>query len=96
MSEGLLPIGSVVLLKRSTKKVMIIGVCQKEVGEDTVIWDYSGCLFPEGYMGADKTFLFNNDQIETVYSLGYQDEEQQEFKKKVDEIIARLRSGEMN
>jgi hypothetical protein len=94
MIEGLLPVGSVVLLKDSTKKVMIIGVCQKEVGQDTVFWDYSGCLFPEGYMGADKTFLFNNDQIESVYSLGYQDEEQLQFKKKAEEVMERLRKGE--
>ena len=94
MIEGLLPVGSVVLLKDSTKKVMIIGVCQKEVGQDTAFWDYSGCLFPEGYMGADKTFLFNNDQIETVYSLGYQDEEQLQFKKKAEEAMERLRKSE--
>lgn len=94
MIEGLLPVGSVVLLKESTKKVMIIGVCQKEVGGEAAFWDYSGCLFPEGYMGADKTFLFNNNQIETVYSLGYQDDEQQEFKKKVEEVMERLRKGE--
>ena len=91
MLSGLLPVGSVVLLKDSTKKVMVIGVCQREVGEETNIWDYSGCLFPEGYMGADKTLLFNNDQIEKVYSIGYQDAEQQQFKQKADEIIAGLR-----
>lgn len=31
MFEGLLPIGSVVLLTNSTKRVMIIGVCQWQV-----------------------------------------------------------------
>lgn len=91
MLEGLLPVGSVVLLKDSIKKVMVIGVCQKEVGEEEVLWDYSGCLFPEGYMGADKTLLFNNEQIEIVYSLGYQDAEQQQFKIKADEVMAGLR-----
>ncbi len=74
--EGLLPIGSVVLLTKSTKRVMIIGYCQKQMDKPEVIWDYAGCVFPEGYMGPDKTFSFDNNQIEKVYALGYQDEEQ--------------------
>ncbi len=87
MLEGLLPIGSVVLLKNSTKRVMIIGLLQKQVQEDKeVIWDYSGCYYPEGYMGPDRTFLFNNDQLEKIFAVGYQDEEQFEFKTKVDAV----------
>ncbi len=87
MFKGLLPIGTVVLLKNSQKRVMVIGVLQKQVREgDEVIWDYSACYYPEGYMGPDKTFLFNNNQIEKIYSVGYQDEEQFAFKDKIDKI----------
>lgn len=87
MFKGLLPIGTVVLLTNSKKRVMIIGVLQKQIREgDNVIWDYSGCYYPEGYMGPDKTFLFNNNQIEKVYSIGYQDEEQFAFKEKIDKV----------
>ena len=42
MLEGVLPIGSVVMLKDSTKKVMIIGICQFQTvpGEEKPrIWD---------------------------------------------------------
>ena len=85
MLEGLLPVGSVVLLKNSTKRVMIIGVLQKQIKEGApVIWDYSACFYPEGYMGPDKTFLFNSDQIDRIFSIGYQDGEQFEFKIKID------------
>lgn len=93
MLEGLLPIGTVVLLKNSTKKVMIIGVCQKEIESD-LIWDYTGCVYPEGYMGPDKTFLFNNDQIDKVFAVGYQDEEQFAFKIKADALMAEIRNEE--
>lgn len=87
MFEGLLPIGSVVLLTNSTKRVMIIGILQRQVKEDReTIWDYSGCLYPEGYMGPDKCFLFNNEQIEKIYSIGYQDEEQFDFKVRIDKV----------
>ena len=67
MLEGLLPIGSVVLLKESTKRVMIMGVCQRSTDNNETIWDYCGCFYPEGYLGSDKIFLFNNAQIDRIY-----------------------------
>lgn len=84
--ENLLPLGSVVLLKESTKKVMIIGYCQKALSDDE-IYDYSGCLFPEGYLGADKTFLFNRDQIEIVYYQAALELEQTRFLAYVENVI---------
>lgn len=94
MLNGLLPIGSVVLLEESKKRVMIVGVGQKGVGEQGKLWDYAGVLFPEGFMAADKLFLFNNDQIEQIYALGYQDAEQLAFKAKVDAAMEKLRAAE--
>lgn len=92
MLNGLLPVGSVVLLKNSTKRLMVIGVCQKEQGaEPPVLWDYAGCLYPEGYMGPTKTYMFNNEQIEKIYALGYQDEEQFKFKVRADAALAKAR-----
>ena len=69
-----LPIGSVVLLKDSQKRIMVVGVRQKQV-DSGKIWDYSACLYPEGILDPDKLFLFNNDQIERVYFVGFQDGE---------------------
>ena len=90
MFTGLLPIGSVVLVGNSQKKVMIVGVCQKG-GEENKIWDYAGVIFPEGYLDSNKMFLFNNDQITQVFALGYQDAEQIAFKEKADAMIVELR-----
>ena len=96
MITGVLPIGSVVLLKNSTKRVMVIGFCQSESSDEgnQKIWDYAGCLYPEGYVSADKTFLFNGDQIEKIYAIGYQDEEQFEFKVQVDKVLEQYRMQE--
>ena len=69
-----LPIGSVVLLKESKKRIMIVGVKQKQVGTDK-IWDYSACLYPEGILDPEKLFLFDTDQIERLYFVGLQDGE---------------------
>ncbi len=70
-----LPAGSVVLLKESTKRVMIIGFLQIRQDDPEHVYDYSGCLFPEGYQDAEHVYLFDHDQIETVYSVGYMDDE---------------------
>jgi hypothetical protein len=93
MLNGLLPIGTVVLLHESKKKVMIIGVCQRGGNNPDKLWDYTGVVFPEGFLAADKMVLFNNEQISQVFMIGYQDAEQLAFKAKVDELIGKLREG---
>ncbi|MGN0621798.1 MAG: DUF4176 domain-containing protein [Porcipelethomonas sp.] len=92
MFEGVLPIGTVVLLKNSTKRVMIIGVCQKD--SSGKVWDYSAVLYPEGYLGSDQSYLFDSDQIERIFAIGYQDEEQFEFKVKADALMKKIRDNQ--
>lgn len=87
--ERLLPIGTVVLLKESKKRLMIMGFCQKKVenAEEEKIWDYCACLYPEGYISPNSMFLFNHEQIEKIYALGYQDEEQFQFSNELQNAI---------
>ena len=73
-----LPIGSVVLLKDSKKRIMIVGVKQKTADSDK-IWDYSACLYPEGILDPDKLFVFDAEQIERLYFVGLQDGEGLQF-----------------
>ncbi len=89
----LLPIGSVVLLKDSTKKVMVAGVCQRGANNPEKIWDYAGVVYPEGYLSADKMFLFDNEQIAQVHALGYQDAEQLAFKEKVTDAMKKMKQA---
>jgi len=92
MNSKLLPIGSVVLLTGSKKRVMIAGVCQKNASNPESIWDYAGVLYPEGYLSGDKMFMFNREQIETVYALGYQDQEQFAFNEAAEKLLKELRN----
>ena len=93
--NGLLPIGSVVLLKNSTKRLMIIGVAQVSQSEEgRKLYDYTGVLYPEGYMSAEKNYLFNLDQIDKLYAIGYQDDEQLAFKEKADALMEKARAEE--
>lgn len=80
-----LPIGSVVLLTNSKKRVMIVGVKQKQAGDDK-IWDYCGCLFPEGILDPDKLYLFDNEQIERMYFIGLQDSESMAFMQRLSQM----------
>ena len=89
--EGLLPVGSVVMLQKGNHRVMIIGYCQKLLSQPDKIYDYVGCLFPEGFISAEKNYLFNREQIETVYHVGYQTDGQFAFAEKMEEAIDRLR-----
>ncbi len=73
-----LPIGSVILLKEGKKRLMIYGVKQKESNTDK-IWDYVACLFPEGNIDLEHTYIFNHEQIDKIYYLGLHDEEKDKF-----------------
>lgn len=94
MFTGVLPIGSVVLLKNSTKKLMITGFAQVSADDPNKIYDYVGCVFPEGFLGPDQTFLFDSHQIETIFFIGYQDQEQMAFKIRIDEALKEIRNKE--
>ncbi|MDO4647566.1 MAG: DUF4176 domain-containing protein [Eubacteriales bacterium] len=84
--KGKLPVGSVVLLKNSTKRLMVTGFLQANPAERENVFDYCGCLYPEGYQDGNHVYLFQEDMIEKVYAVGYMDEEQFAFAEKLSEI----------
>jgi hypothetical protein len=76
--EDLLPIGSVVLLNGANKKLMIYG--RKQLQADTgKLWDYVGCLYPEGNITAEYTYMFNHTDIKEVFFVGYKNEEEEKL-----------------
>ena len=95
MWNELLPIGSVVLLNNSEKRLMVMGFCQAKPEDINTVYDYCGCLYPEGYMDAENVYLFNHEQIAQVFSLGYMDVEQFEFRDRITQVLLKLRSGSL-
>ena len=79
MTDSLLPIGSVVLLNGAEKRLMICGRIQTNVSTG-VTYDYSGCLYPDGIVNSNELFMFNNDNIERIFFIGFQDSEEFAFK----------------
>lgn len=88
--EKYLPLGTIVLLKEASKKMMIIGYCP--VTQDNKMFDYSGCLWPEGVIGSDKSLLFNHDQIGQIFSEGFKNEETIEFNNKIKELVVKMQT----
>lgn len=83
-----LPIGSVVRLSNGKKNVMIIGFCPLANTNGQVMYDYSGCLYPEGVFSSEYNLLFNHEQIEKVEYIGFVSPEETAFKEKLNTAIA--------
>lgn len=85
-----LPIGTVVMLKGGRKRAMITGFCSISGEDKSKVFDYSGCLYPEGFLSSNQTLLFNHEQIEKVFHFGLIDEEEKQFKQKLNEMIKKM------
>lgn len=88
--EKYLPIGTVVMLKGGSKRAMITGFCAIGSEDKEKIYDYSGCIYPEGFVSSKKTLLFNHEQIDKIYHLGLSDEEEKTFKEKLKELMNKV------
>lgn len=86
IGEKYLPIGTVVMLKGGSKRAMITGFCSISSEDKTKVYDYSGCIFPEGYLSSNQVCLFDHNQIEKVYFKGLVDDEEKQFKLKLKAI----------
>lgn len=84
MKKEILPLGSVVLLNGGSKKVMIIGYCMKTPEKPNKMYDYCGCVFPEGVLRSDVTCVFDHEQIKEIYFSGFKNEESNKF---IDRVI---------
>ena len=85
-----LPIGTVVLLKGATKRAMITGFCSVDTENKEKMWDYAGCMFPEGFLSSDQTCLFDHEQIETIDHMGLIDSEEKKFKIAIEGFLKNL------
>ncbi len=94
MFERVLPIGTVVLLKGANKRLMIIGHCKYMGERRDKIYDYAGCAYPEGFISPDTTALFNHEQIDVIFSLGFRNGLQHEYQQKLEKALEDMRSAE--
>lgn len=89
MKERFLPIGTVVLLKGGTKEVMITSYCifpnaNQSTNSDSPqpvkkIYEYGGCIYPEGILDSNMVCAFDHNQIEKICHVGYETDAQKEL-----------------
>lgn len=81
--EKYLPIGSIVTLKDSRLKFMIIGYCKNIRIDKYKENDYTACIYPLGIVNLKETLAFKHEQIKDIYYLGYNDK----LTKKLNKIL---------
>lgn len=74
MNSRYFPIGTVVLLRGGSKKVMVIGYFGVDA-EGTAV-DYMGVMYPDGFMDANTIIGFDGSQVQEIIYEGYRDVEQ--------------------
>ena len=90
IGEKYLPIGTVVMLKGASKRLMITGFCSMATDDTNTMFDYSGCMYPEGFLSSDQTALFNHSQIAQVYHMGLVDDEEKKFKVALNTLVSQM------
>lgn len=87
--KDLLPIGSIIRLHDGEKRLMIIGIMQSDASGNGKEYDYLGILYPEGHIGDQFQYLFNQEDIEEVIFRGFEDDERVEFLNKLTNLYER-------
>lgn len=83
MQERFLPIGTVVSLKGGKHPVMINAYCVFATAKKQNIYDYGGCLYPQGIVDSNIVHAFNHAMIDKILYKGYETEES----KKLSEVL---------
>lgn len=93
MWNGILPIGSIVLLEGGDRKLMVTGTYATKEGDDSHVYDYAGVLYPDGLESLDHIYLFNRERIVQVFYVGYMDEKSEEYLPQIETILDAAKNG---
>ncbi len=94
MGNKFYPLGTIVIVKGSVKKLMLIGrgVVTTIKGQQKY-FDYVACTYPEGLVGETVLYV-NHEDIEEIIYKGFQDEDDQRMQENLKEQIAKLFPGQ--
>ena len=74
MQNKYLPIGSIVTINDSNKKIMIIGYYSIKYMNVVKMYDYLGCVYPEGMLLPNDLYSFNHSDIVSIAFTGFKDD----------------------
>lgn len=110
MKNRFLPIGSIVKLKNGQKEVMVTSYCifptgkeiknGQEVEPERKMYEYGGCIYPEGIIESNTSLAWNHSDIEEIIFEGYENEDfkqmNEELNKNYDSLVELYNSGKLN
>ncbi len=89
MYKDLLPIGSIVRIKGGERNLMICGRIMARTNSDE-IYDYVGCLYPEGIVDPSNLYFFNREGIDECVYRGYEGQEELDFRHNILDTLDEL------
>lgn len=88
MMTNYVPLGSVVLLKGASQKLLVISrALNVKNGEDTFFFEYGGVPYPDGLI-SDRMAYFNHENISRVVFEGYHDIDDENMVENINDYIA--------
>lgn len=90
--NGCLPLGSIVLLNGSDKRMQIIGQLQADARTHD-LYDYVAVPFPEGYVDDETLAMFQHEDIRLICAVGHLDDGTWDFLKARQQLREDLHTG---
>lgn len=91
MKNQLLPLGSIVKVKKSENIYMIMGYGFKNEA-DGKYYDYAASIFPIG-LDVKEIDMFNKEDVQTMLFIGYQTKESIKYRDIMNEYYEDIKSG---
>ena len=86
----ILPLGTVVNVKKGKQELMIVGRAQLFNNNGTIgYFDYSSVLYPQGIINNSEFLFFNDEDVEEVVFEGYRNESEIAFAEAYEAEIAK-------
>lgn len=86
LEKDFLPVGSIVSIRFSKEKYMIMGFCTIDA-KTKKVYDYSAVRYPVGFESLDNVCMFNRLVVKKVHHLGYINYEHSSYIKKIEEVL---------
>lgn len=72
---------------------MITGFASVSPDTGEKVFDYSGCIFPEGFYSYNEVCVFDHSQIQEIFHMGLVNDEEKNFKEELKAKIVELANG---
>ena len=87
-TKEILPLGSVVITKKGDTPLMIVSRASLYGQEENIgYFDYAAVIYPKGVEDVDKFVFFNREDVDSILSTGYINDDEKQFAKNYEKLI---------